>query len=83
MSLRKEMKWKQKMKLIQVENNHRQIKTLEEIEILKEASFKYLLDVKSVIWTSTVNCPSQETEEISTPYKICWECRINDESPYR
>jgi hypothetical protein len=37
------------MKLIQVENNHRQIKTLEEIEILKEASFKYLLDVKSVI----------------------------------
>ena len=23
----------------------------------------------------------KKREETSTPYKICWECRINDESP--
>ena len=34
-----------------------------------------------MIWTPTVNCPSQETEETSTPYKTCWECHVNDERP--
>ena len=27
------------------------------------------------------NCPSQETDETSTPNKTCWECRVNDERP--
>ena len=31
----------------------------------------------------TVNCPCQETKETSTPYKTCWECRVNDERPTR
>ena len=39
------------MSIIHLENNHRKINTLEEIEIL----------------TPTVNCPSQETEVTSTP----------------
>ena len=32
------------MSIIQLENNHRKISTLEEIEILKSASSKYLLN---------------------------------------
>ena len=32
------------MSTIHLENNHRKINTLEEIEILKAASFKYLLN---------------------------------------
>jgi hypothetical protein len=32
------------MSIIQLENNHRKINTLEEIEILKAASSKYLLN---------------------------------------
>jgi hypothetical protein len=30
--------------------------------------------------TPTANCPSQEREETSTPYKTCCECRV-DERP--
>ena len=30
---------------------------------------------------TTVNCPNQGTEETSTPYKTCWEYRVNGESP--
>ena len=33
------------------------------------------------MWIPAVNCPSQETEETSTHYKICWEFRVNDERP--
>ena len=29
----------------------------------------------------SVNCPSQETEETSTPYKTGWKCHVNDERP--
>ena len=47
MSLRKDMEWKtieQTMSIIHLENNHRKINTLEEIEILKAASSKHLLN---------------------------------------
>ena len=34
-----------------------------------------------MIWNTTANCLSVETEKTSTPYKTCWECRVNDERP--
>ena len=34
-----------------------------------------------MIETPTVNCPSQETDETSTPTRPVEKCRINDERP--
>jgi hypothetical protein len=67
---------KSKFSMIQLENNHRKINTLEEIEILKAASSTYLL--KDVIagqnvqtsplfsdLNSKINSPDHATKEIS------------------
>ena len=44
MSLMKEKTIEETMSIIHLENNHRKINTLEEIEILEAASSKYLLN---------------------------------------
>ena len=97
------------MSIIHLENNHRKINTHEEIEILKAASSKYLLNdviagqndpmykllpssviliprsiaqtkqqkkfrnptIKIISDLNSVNSPSQETEDTTTPYKTC------------
>ena len=60
------------MSIIHLENNHRKINTLEENEILKEASSKYLLnDViagqNHPMYKLPLISPDQATKEILKP----------------
>jgi hypothetical protein len=56
------------MSIIHLENNHRKINSLEEIEILKAASSKYLLNVQTSPLisdlNSKINSPDQATNKI-------------------